>query len=187
MSPTIRAATAADIPAICALINGFAAQNLMLPRSEAQVNAALARFLVAETEGELLGCGSLVDLTVELAEIRSLAVAAAAHGRGVGGDIVAALLAMARTLETAQVCALTLRPNFFQRQGFHIVGRWNLTPKVWHECVYCPKFHRCDEVAMLLDLRDPASTGAPAPWWHSMADRAPQTVLRWLARSARER
>ncbi|MER2598599.1 MAG: N-acetyltransferase [Caldilineales bacterium] len=187
MSLSIRAAAAGDITAICALINSFAARNLMLPRSETQVNAALPRFLIAEAEGELLGCGSLVDLAPDLAEIRSLAVAATAHGRGIGGDIVSALLEMARTLGTAQVCALTLRPNFFQRQGFHIVGRWTLTPKVWHECVYCPKFHRCDEVAMLLDLRDPAARGAPPPWWHSMADHAPQSVLRWLARNARER
>jgi amino-acid N-acetyltransferase len=181
MPITIRPITESDAPAIAALVNGFAAQNLMLPRSEAQVLLALEDFLVADDAGRVVGCGSLIELTPTLAEVRSLAVAADYHSRGVGGQIVGALLEVARQRELDQVCALTLRPNFFQRQGFLIVDRWNLTPKIWNECVYCPKFHRCDEVAMLLNLHDPAAAPNPAPWWHFLADRAPQPVLRWLA------
>lgn len=181
MTIAIRPITETDAPAISALVNGFAAQNLMLPRSEAQVLLALHDFRVADHAGGVVACGSLIELTPALAEIRSLAVAGEHHGRGMGGLIVGALLDLARQRGLEQVCALTLRPNFFQRQGFQIVDRWNLTPKIWHECVYCPKFHRCDEVAMLLNLADPAAAPNPAPWWHFLADRAPQPVLRWLA------
>ena len=187
MPHLIRPITAADVDPICNLVNGFAAQNLMLPRRAEQVLAAQNDFLVAEEQSQVIACGSLIELTPALAEVRSLAVAASCHSRGLGGEIVVALLDMARQRGVEQVCALTLRPNFFQRQGFHIVDRWNLTPKVWHECVYCSKFHRCDEVAMLLNLSDPAAGFAPPPWWHHVADRAPQSVLRWLAHSARQR
>jgi N-acetylglutamate synthase-like GNAT family acetyltransferase len=136
---------------------------------------------VRAPDGRVIGCGSLIELTPALAEIRSLAVAADYHSRGLGGQIVGALLDLARQRGLDQVCALTLRPNFFQRQGFQVVDRWNLTPKIWHECVYCPKFHRCDEVAMMMNLADPAAAPNPAPWWRVLADRAPQPVLRWLA------
>jgi amino-acid N-acetyltransferase len=181
MTITIRSITEADASAISALVAGFAAQNLMLPRSEGQVLLALEDFRVAIDDGRIVGCGSLIELTPTLSEIRSLAVAADCHGRGVGGQVVGELLSLARQRGLEQVCALTLRPNFFQRQGFQIVDRWNLTPKIWSECVYCVKFHRCDEVAMLLNLRDPAAAPDPAPWWHFLADHAPQPVLRWLA------
>lgn len=160
----IRSAAAADAPAIVALVNAFAAQNIMLPRSEEQVLAALDRFVVAEIGGRLAGCGSLISLTPALAEIRSLAVSREFQGHGVGGVIVGALLAMARERGYDQVCALTLRPNFFQRQGFEIVDRWGLTPKIWQECVFCPKFHHCDETAMLMNLVEPAAAPRGSSW-----------------------
>ncbi|MEZ4768502.1 MAG: GNAT family N-acetyltransferase [Caldilineales bacterium] len=155
--PQIRAALASDAPHIAALVNSFAARNIMLPRSEEQVLAALPQFVIAEIDGELAGCGSLIALTPALAEIRSLAVASEHQGSGLGGVIVAALLDMARTQDYDQVCALTLRPAFFERQGFEIVDRWGLTPKIWQECVFCSKFHHCDETAMLLNLTEPAA------------------------------
>lgn len=180
-SVEIRFAGKEDIPAIAALINIFAAQNLMLPRSEAQVAAALPDFLVAKAAGRVVACGSLIGLTPYLAEIRSLAVAVDYHGSGLGSRLVAALVELARERDLEQVCALTLRPNFFQRLGFQVVDRWNLTPKIWRECVYCPKFHRCDEVAMLLNLVESARQTTAPPWWRVLADRAPLPLLRRLA------
>ena len=166
-TPRIRAAQASDAPAVAALVNSFAARNIMLPRSEEQVLAALERFVIAEIDGELVGCGSLIALTPALAEIRSLAVAVGQQGSGLGGVIVSALLVMARELGYDQVCALTLRPAFFERQGFEIVDRWGLTPKIWQECVFCPKFHHCDETAMLMNISEPAAAGhdpRPLSW-----------------------
>ena len=148
----IRPAVEADIQPICDLVNGFADQNLMLHRSPEQVRRALGDFLVAEEAGRVVGCGYIAYLSPELVELRSLAVDPALHGRGVGGQIVDALVAMARQRGLRQICALTLAPDFFQRQGFHVVDRWATSPKIWSECVYCPKFHACDEVAVLKDL-----------------------------------
>ena len=151
--PYIRRATDADVLAICALVNGFADQNLMLYRTPAQVRMALSEFLVAEDHGEVVGCGYLAYLGPDLVEIRSLAVAASQHGKGVGGRIVNALVEMAQRRGISQVCALTLVPDFFIRHGFEQVDRWSISPKIWSECVYCPKFHTCDEIAVLKELK----------------------------------
>ncbi len=70
------------------------------------------------------------------------------------------LVGRAREAGYEQVCALTLREGFFNRLGFATVDRWALAPKVWHECIYCPKFHACDEIAVLMNLTEPAAVEA---------------------------
>ncbi len=148
----IRPAVETDIQPICDLVNHFADQNLMLHRTPDQVRRALGDFLVAEADGRVIGCGYIAYLGPDLVELRSLAVDPAWHGRGVGGKIVDALVETARQRGLRQICALTLVPDFFQRLGFHVVNRWEISPKIWGECVYCPKFHACDEIAVLRDL-----------------------------------
>ena len=180
MAVSIRQAQAEDIPALVVLINGYAARNLMLPRTPEAVLKTLPDWLVAvERDGQdektLLGCGSLVTLTPELAEVRSLAVHAEGQGRGVGSLLVEHLVALAKAREFGQVCALTLRERFFQRLGFEIVDRWSISPKLWQECIYCPKFHRCDEVAVLKHLTARSQDEAAAAW------PAGNPLLKWQA------
>ncbi|MCB0088788.1 MAG: GNAT family N-acetyltransferase, partial [Caldilineaceae bacterium] len=64
-------------------------------------------------------------------EVRSLAIDESQQGKGLGGEIVLALVALAREQGFKQVCALTLRENFFIRLGFDLVDRWSISPKVW--------------------------------------------------------
>ena len=175
MSITVRSATAQDIPTIVTMVNRFSAQNIMLPRTEASVQQTLSDWLVAtDDDGRVAGCGSLVPLTDTLVEIRSLAVNEAYQGQGVGGLLVLALVEMAREQEYEQICALTLRTGFFERLGFGVVDRWSFSPKVWQACFYCPKVHRCDEVAVLMPLvQKPAKVEAEnkVPAWNGL--------LRW--------
>ncbi len=156
-APQIRPPRADESDALAALVNRFAAQQVMLPRDLADIRATLPNWLVAVEDIEdgpeqIVGCGSLVALTETLVEVRSLAVEASQHGKGVGSALVLSLVQMAREREYSQVCALTLREAFFQRLGFRLVNRWSISPKVWQACIYCPKVHRCDEVAVMLDL-----------------------------------
>ncbi len=148
----IRNARKADAPKIAALINYFADQNLMLHRSEEQVMKLIKDFLVAEVDGRVVGCGSLARLSPTLVEIRSLAVSEESQGMGVGKRLVSALVERARQEKVPRVCALTLQEKFFNKQGFRTVDRWEISPKVWKECIYCPKFHHCDEIAVVMDL-----------------------------------
>ncbi len=157
MAITIRPAEAEDVPHILNLVNHFAAQNIMLPRTAESIAQTLADWLVAveeptTSENPIVGCGALVPLTDTLAEIRSLAIHDSQHGKGIGSLIVQQLIDLARAREYHQLCALTLRENFFTRLGFQVVDRWSISPKVWQACIYCPKFHRCDEIAVLMNL-----------------------------------
>lgn len=173
----LQPATEEDVSAIAALVNGFAAQNLMLPRTEESILQSLPDWLVALAPPEpspgpgsgrpqLLGCGSLVALTEQLVEIRSLAVAPTGQGKGIGRRIVEELVQVATARGYAQICALTLEEGFFEKLGFEIVDRWSISPKLWQDCIYCPKFHHCDEVAVARNLIDrpleKADTAQPA-------------------------
>ncbi len=169
MGVTIRMAQAEDAAQILNMVNRFAEQNIMLPRTEESVRQTLSDWLVAVEEhpapGEpvVVGCGALVPLTDTLVEIRSLAVHESQQGKGLGGKLVLALVEMARQREFHQVCALTLREDFFTRLGFEQVDRWSISPKVWQACIYCRKFHRCDEVAVSMTLAERRQPVAPEP------------------------
>src|SRR5512141_1681660 len=103
MQLTLRPATDADVETIVQIVNHYAEQNLMLWRTPEQVERVLSGFLVAEAEGRIVGCGSLVELTPQLTEVRSLAVAPGYQGHGVGGKIVGALVERAQAAGYAQV------------------------------------------------------------------------------------
>jgi amino-acid N-acetyltransferase len=153
----------------------------MLPRSEVSVRQTLADWIVAaEMEPApgapaVVGCGALVALTDTLVEIRSLAVHESQQGNGLGGVLVDYLVEKARAEGYAQVCALTLRERFFVRLGFEIVDRWSISPKVWQACIYCRKFHRCDEVAVLMNLDARAENAARQP----INSGAWSSLLKW--------
>jgi amino-acid N-acetyltransferase len=43
--------------------------------------------------------------------------------------------------------------EFFRKVGFHVVERGALPLKAWKDCLRCPKFQECDEIAVLRVLR----------------------------------
>jgi amino-acid N-acetyltransferase len=160
MKTTIRQATEADIEGILKIVNHYAAKNFMLPRTADQIRHVLAHFLVAEQAGAVVGCGSLVQLTPQLTELRSLAVAADQRGTGLGRRLVEALVERATAAGYDQFCALTLQEGFFNNLGFATVDRWAVSPKIWTECIYCPKFDHCDEIAVLMNLTESETVSA---------------------------
>lgn len=184
MALEIRPAQPDDVPALLEMVNRFADQDIMLPRSEEGVRQTLADWIVAVVTEEtapalstpaVVGCGALVALTDTLVEIRSLAVHESQQGKGLGGVLVDTLVEQARDKGYAQVCALTLRENFFVRLGFEIVDRWSISPKVWQACIYCRKFHRCDEVAVLMNLDARAENKSGQP----IKSGAWSSLLKW--------
>jgi amino-acid N-acetyltransferase len=148
----VRKAREGDIAPMRALIDRYAAEDRMLERSDAFLRANLADFIVAEDDGTFLGCGALAELTADLAEVRSLAVAPEAAGRGVGSAIVEACVERARERGLRRVFALTLVPEFFTKCGFTLTSLGRLPEKSASECPVCPKRFACDEHAMLLHL-----------------------------------
>ena len=153
-STVVRKARINDIHAVLALINGYAAQGIMLPRTEFEMSENIRDFTVAYEDGQLVGCGALHFYTPTTAEVRSLAVDPGVKGHGVGRLLVDALEAEAREHELHAIFAFTYVPEFFRRLGFEEVDRGSLPLKAWKDCLRCPKFQCCDEIAVLKPLRD---------------------------------
>lgn len=148
----LRKAGVADARAITELIAPFAAADLMLPRRLPQLYEAIRDFHVLYDDGQLVGCAALHVFDGELAEVKSLAVAAAAHGRGHASRLVGACLDEARALGLAKVFALVLRSDLWEKLGFVCADKETLPQKVFGECLFCPKFERCDELAVVYAL-----------------------------------
>ncbi len=153
----LRRARVADAHAIQSLITLFASRDEMLHRSLGEIYENIRDFYVVESEGRVVGCGGLHVCWGHLAEIKSLAVDEGQQGRGVGRMIVQACLDEADQLGLETVFALTYRPGFFTRLGFRVVDKSHLPHKVWNECIRCPKFQGCGEIAVVFDLRPPSA------------------------------
>jgi amino-acid N-acetyltransferase len=145
----LRQARAADVPALLALVNGYASQGLLLPRSEESLWERLDDFTVAEVEGRLAGCAALSELGPGLGEVRSLAVAEDQAGLGLGHALVDQLLGEASLRGFRAVLALTRRRSFFERLGFTVTERERYLDKLRVDCAACPMNTCCDETAMV--------------------------------------
>ena len=152
---SIEPARISDAEAIHALVAYWADRGEMLHRPVGEVYEAIRDFKVARHDGEVLACGSLHIMGADLAEVRSLAVRDDAQAKGMGAAIVAACLADADAFGLERVFALTYKPGFFEKQGFRVANVMEFPQKVWNECVRCPFFTNCKEVAVVRDLRGP--------------------------------
>ena len=143
-----RKATFNDVEDIFELVNDYAQDGIMLARSRNTLYETLRDMYVAEENGEILGVGGLHIVWEELAEVRTLAVSKKALRRHIGANIVKHLLEEGKTLGVRRVFTLTYQDKFFASLGFEVATKDNLPQKVWKECIDCPKFQHCDEIAM---------------------------------------
>jgi amino-acid N-acetyltransferase len=153
---TVRKATMSDIHALLNLINDYAANGIMLPRTEFEMSENIRDFSLAYLGEKLAGCGALHFYTPTSGEVRSLAVDPHLKTRGVGRRMVEALEAEAVENRLHAIFAFTYVPDFFRKVGFQEVERGALPLKVWKDCLRCPKFQCCDEIAMVKALRPDA-------------------------------
>lgn len=150
-----RKAKITDVEPIHALITYYADKGLMLARPRTLLYEGLREFTIAEDRGRVVGAGSLHIIWEDLAEIRALAVSPDYCRQGIGRGLVKMFLAEARELALPRVFVLTYQQKFFEKNGFKVVAKESMPQKVWKECVNCPKFPNCEEVAMIIDI--PAS------------------------------
>jgi amino-acid N-acetyltransferase len=152
MSPSLRRATVRDVPQIQRLIGHYAAREEMLPRSVNEIYEGLRDYLVAECDGRIVGCAACHVVWEDLAEIKSVAVAEDWLGQGIGKRLVETCVDEARQLGVARIFVLTFRPEWFRRRGFSDVDKSQLPHKIWTDCINCPKFPDCGEVALIRAL-----------------------------------
>jgi amino-acid N-acetyltransferase len=145
-----------DIPAMIGLINSYAGQGIMLPRTEMELAEGIRDFLVADQNGIVMGCAALHFYTPVMGEVRSLAVRPGTTGKGVGRLLVESLELEARDCGLSALFAFTYVPGFFTKLGFQQVNRDLLPLKAWKDCLRCPKFQFCDEIAVLKALKPDA-------------------------------
>lgn len=156
----VRKASIRDIHAILEVINAYAAQGAMLPRTEFEMSEHIRDFSVVYQDGRLLGCAALHFYTPTTAEVRSLAVRPEMKQHGIGRVLVENLEHEARENDLESLFAFTYVPGFFAKLGFFEVERGELPLKAWKDCLRCPKFQNCDEIAVLKRLRAPVHSAA---------------------------
>jgi amino-acid N-acetyltransferase len=148
----IRKARIEDIKQIQEIINAFAKQDLMLPRSLNELYENLRDFWVAEDKKKVVGCAALHISWDTLAEVKSVAVARSKQKKGFGRILVSACLNEAKEMGAKKVFVLTYKPEYFKKFGFKRVKHADLPHKIWAECINCCKFPNCQEIALLKSL-----------------------------------
>ncbi|MCL2787597.1 MAG: amino-acid N-acetyltransferase [Micrococcales bacterium] len=137
-----------DIPAIRALVAPHVATGRIVRKAPVQYYEGVQGFEVALVKEEIVGCGALHIMWEDLGEVRTLAVADAWKGRGVGHEILRALVVRARDLGLRRLFCLTFEVDFFAEHGFAPIEGIPVTPEVYAELL---RSHD-DGIAEFLDL-----------------------------------
>ena len=151
MNP-IEKARIQDVPQMHRLINYFADKGEMLARSLSEIYENIRDFFVVRQGERVIACAALHVSWSDLAEIRSIAVADDSQQQGIGDKLVQACLKEASELGIPTVFCFTYQPAFFKRHRFVDIDKMELPRKVWTDCLRCPKFPDCDEVALICHL-----------------------------------
>lgn len=152
MKYLIRKAVVQDVLQIQGLVNEYADKGLMLPRSLAELYDNIRDFTVCVSRDRLFGCCALHVCWTSLAEIASFAVLQDMCCQGIGSQLLHASMGEAQGLGIETIFTLTRAPDYFKKHGFAEVDKGMLPHKVWGDCLKCPKFPDCDEIAMVLVL-----------------------------------
>ena len=130
---TVRPARTADVRAMQALIEPYVRRRILLGKELVTLYEAVQEFVVAERDGALVGCGALHVLWEDLGEVRTIAAAEGALGKGVGHAMLVELEERARALGLSRLFCLTFETEFFGRHGFTEVGEQVVDPQVFAE------------------------------------------------------
>ncbi len=144
-----REAILPDAEKIHELICAYSGDGTLLPRTFAEICENVRDFVVLEDNREIIGCGALHLYGTHLAEIRSITVHPHHQGRGGGEQLVRTLMIEAERHHVQCICLFTRKPDFFAQMGFTVAHRDDIPDKIHKDCCVCPRFDRCDEVAMV--------------------------------------
>lgn len=146
---SVEKASVKDAIVIHQMINYFADRGEMLPRSLSEIYENIRDYYVVKEGERVIACAALHVSWEDLAEVKSLAVNKDSQKQGIGAQLVAACLNEAKALGIPTVFCLTYQPAFFAKFGFCQVDKMELPRKIWGDCLRCPKFPDCDEVALI--------------------------------------
>jgi amino-acid N-acetyltransferase len=121
MAVIIRPARTSDIKAIRQIIDMYVLARRLLPKETVTLYETVQEFTVAESEGEIVGCGALHVLWEDLAEVRTVAVLEKMRGQGVGNAIIENIMIRAKEIGVKRIFCLTFETEFFGRNGFNAI------------------------------------------------------------------
>ena len=151
----IRAATLRDAEKIFALVS--LNSDMLVPRSLGNIVESVDRFVIAEAEGEMVGCASyqihpeIGNAEAATVEIVSVAVKSMFRKRGIGRLLVEAIVANVKRFNAREVIVLTFAPEFFRKLGFSETPKTEVMHKLYTGCINCTKHadpFTCPEIAM---------------------------------------
>jgi len=145
---SVRRASMSDVDKIFAQVDFWADKGEILHRSRDNIIHDIQNFVVAEVEGQVVGCASLYIYQTGLAEIRSVVVDSSVHGQGQGKALVQYLLELAHQIELHKVIVLTYVPDFFNKLGFNLIDKSLLAENIIEDSEQSPYKDPDDEVAM---------------------------------------
>lgn len=117
-SVTVRPAQTRDVVAIRRLVGHYTGDGRLLAKAPVTLYEDVQEFVVAELDGQVIGCGALHVMWEDLGEIRTLAVDPSRVGAGIGGRLLDELITRARDLGLARLFCLTFEVDFFATRGF---------------------------------------------------------------------
>jgi len=148
MSVVIRPAKTSDVKKIRAIVDTYAVERKLLSKETVTLFESVQEFVVAESDGEVVGCGALHVLWEDIAEVRTVAVVEQMHGKGVGHLILENVLARAKEVGVKKVFCLTFETKFFGSHGFNEIQGAPVDPEI-----YTQLLRSYDEgIAEFLDL-----------------------------------
>jgi len=148
-----RKAGVKEVGDIHKLLSRYADQGLLLPRSLSEIYNHLRDYsVIDDINGNIIAVCALGVCWEDLGEIRSLAVVEGHQGKSLGTALVDNCIKEAASLGLKQIFVLTYVPDFFTKAGFRVIEKSTLPHKVWADCLKCPKFPDCDEIAMISEV-----------------------------------
>jgi amino-acid N-acetyltransferase len=129
----IRSARTSDIKGIRRLIDSYAPQGRLLTKETVTLYESVQEFTVAVEGDQVVGCGALHILWEDLAEVRTVAVSDTMRGKGVGHQILDAIIERAQNIGVQRIFCLTFETEFFGRHGFEVIEGTPVDPEVYVE------------------------------------------------------
>ncbi len=116
----IRPAAHADIAAMLQILEPLEQQGILVRRTSEDLERDIARFVVAETEGGIIGCAAIYRFPEgAAAELAALAVSPFYRGGGLGERLLSHAEARARSLGAKSLFVLSTRTtHWFLERGF---------------------------------------------------------------------
>jgi amino-acid N-acetyltransferase len=132
---TVRRARTGDVEAVRRLLDAYVRGRILLDKATVTLYEDIQEFWVAERDqdAEVIACGALHVMWEDLAEVRTLAVDPAYHGKGIGHLVLEKLLHTARWLGVRRIFCLTFEVDFFAKHGFVEIGETPVDGDVFGE------------------------------------------------------